>query len=133
MASQAEPWCASHVDVSTRGMDPDHRHPGQQLALHVVASEADWEKLAKDIRDKPGRGRVHIERRAKLRGQEHLPPGLLRLSVGWEHVEDLWDDLNAALTAAVPVAGASAAAASAPAATRVVRRSCGADSLAPSV
>jgi hypothetical protein len=83
--------------------------------LQVVASEADWEKLAKDIRDKPGRGRVHIERRAKLRGQEHVPPGLLRLSVGCEHVEDLWDDLNAALTAAMPVAGASAAAASAPA------------------
>jgi hypothetical protein len=30
-----------------------------------------------------------IERRAKLHGQEHVPPGLLRLSVGVEHVEDL--------------------------------------------
>jgi cystathionine gamma-synthase len=38
-----------------------------------------------------------IERRAKLPGQEHVPPGLLRLSVGIEHVEDLWDDLAAAL------------------------------------
>ena len=38
-----------------------------------------------------------IERRAKLPGQEHLPPGLLRLSVGCEHVEDLWRDLTHAL------------------------------------
>ncbi|MFI6982831.1 PLP-dependent transferase [Embleya sp. NPDC050154] len=40
-----------------------------------------------------------IERRAKLLGQEHVPPGLLRLSVGCEHVEDLWDDLTTAITA----------------------------------
>ncbi len=45
-----------------------------------------------------------IERRAKLPGQEHVPPGLLRVSVGCEHVEDLWADLAAALDAA-PGAG----------------------------
>jgi cystathionine gamma-synthase len=38
-----------------------------------------------------------IERRAAVSGQEHLPPGLLRLSAGIEHVEDLWDDLQQAL------------------------------------
>jgi cystathionine gamma-synthase len=38
-----------------------------------------------------------IERRAAIPGQHHLPPGLLRLSVGIEHVEDLWDDLSQAL------------------------------------
>ncbi len=38
-----------------------------------------------------------IERRARLPGQEHVPAGLLRLSVGCEHVEDLWSDLDAAL------------------------------------
>lgn len=38
-----------------------------------------------------------IERRAKLAGQEHVPESLLRLSVGCEHVEDLWADLDAAL------------------------------------
>jgi len=38
-----------------------------------------------------------IERRAKLPGQQHLPPGFLRLSVGCEHIEDLWDDLTSAL------------------------------------
>jgi cystathionine gamma-synthase len=41
-----------------------------------------------------------IERRAKLPGQEHLPPGFLRLSVGCEHTEDLWDDLTGALAQA---------------------------------
>ncbi len=38
-----------------------------------------------------------IERRASIPGQEHLPPGLLRLSVGIESVEDLWADLDRAL------------------------------------
>ena len=36
-------------------------------------------------------------RRSKLVGQEHVPPGLLRLSVGCEHIDDLWNDLNIAL------------------------------------
>lgn len=35
------------------------------------------------------------------RGQEHLPPALLRLSVGTEAVEDLWSDLDNALRLAV--------------------------------
>jgi cystathionine gamma-synthase len=38
-----------------------------------------------------------IERRASIPGQEHLPPTLLRLSVGIEAVEDLWRDLDRAL------------------------------------
>ena len=38
-----------------------------------------------------------IERRASVSGQEHLPPTLLRLSVGIENVEDLWTDLDRAL------------------------------------
>lgn len=38
-----------------------------------------------------------IERRAGIPGQEHLPPSLLRLSVGIENVDDLWADLDAAL------------------------------------
>jgi cystathionine gamma-synthase len=40
-----------------------------------------------------------IERRASHHGQEHLPPALLRLSVGCEDVEDLWHDLRDALAA----------------------------------
>ena len=42
-----------------------------------------------------------IERRASVPGQEHLPPTLLRLSVGIENVEDLWADLDRALRGAV--------------------------------
>jgi cystathionine gamma-synthase len=38
-----------------------------------------------------------IERRAAVPGQQHLPPTLLRLSVGCENVEDLWADLERAL------------------------------------
>ena len=34
---------------------------------------------------------------ANIPGQEHLPPTLLRLSVGIEAVEDLWADLDRAL------------------------------------
>ncbi len=34
------------------------------------------------------------ERRARIDGQTHLPPTLVRLSVGCEHVDDLWADLN---------------------------------------
>jgi cystathionine gamma-synthase len=41
-----------------------------------------------------------IERRASVPGQEHLPPALLRLSVGIEAVEDLWTDLDRALRSA---------------------------------
>jgi cystathionine gamma-synthase len=41
-----------------------------------------------------------IERRASIPGQEHLPPTLLRLSVGIEAVEDLWTDLDRALRTA---------------------------------
>ena len=38
-----------------------------------------------------------MERRSAHPGQEHIPPGLIRLSVGCEDGEDLWDDLEAAL------------------------------------
>jgi cystathionine gamma-synthase len=38
-----------------------------------------------------------IERRAAIAGQGHLPPSLLRLSVGIENVDDLWADLAQAL------------------------------------
>ena len=40
-----------------------------------------------------------MERRSVHPGQEHIPPGLIRMSVGCEDVEDLWQDLDAALRA----------------------------------
>jgi cystathionine gamma-synthase len=39
-----------------------------------------------------------IERRAAIAGQEHLPPSLLRLSVGIEDADDLWTDLDSAIS-----------------------------------
>jgi cystathionine gamma-synthase len=41
-----------------------------------------------------------MERRNAHPGQEHIPPGLIRLSVGCENVEDTWADLESALVAA---------------------------------
>ena len=40
-----------------------------------------------------------IERRGRLELEDYLPPGLLRLSVGLEHADDLWADLAQALSA----------------------------------
>jgi cystathionine gamma-synthase len=40
-----------------------------------------------------------IERRNRWSGEERVPPGLLRLSVGLEHLDDLWVDLTNALGA----------------------------------
>ena len=41
-----------------------------------------------------------IKRRAAIPGQEHLPPSLLRFSVGIEDADDLWADLDAAIRSA---------------------------------
>ena len=38
-----------------------------------------------------------MERRGEHPGQEHIPPGLIRLSTGCEDVEDLWSDLELAI------------------------------------
>ena len=46
-----------------------------------------------------------IERRARWAGDAHVAPGLLRLSVGLEHPEDLWADLSAALDRALELPG----------------------------
>ena len=43
-----------------------------------------------------------MERRAGIPGQEHLPPSLLRLSVGIENADDLWADLDSAIGASAP-------------------------------
>ncbi|MFW2333794.1 trans-sulfuration enzyme family protein [Ilumatobacter sp.] len=38
-----------------------------------------------------------VERRASLAGQQRIPPTLVRTSVGCEHIDDLWSDLDRAL------------------------------------
>ena len=42
-----------------------------------------------------------LERRQKYAGDAHVNPGLIRMSVGIEHVDDIWADLSAALAAAL--------------------------------
>ena len=42
-----------------------------------------------------------IERRGRWEGEQGLPPGLLRMSVGIEDVDDLWADLDRALGSVV--------------------------------
>jgi cystathionine gamma-synthase len=42
-----------------------------------------------------------MERRAAIPGQQHLPPSLLRISVGVEDASDLWADLDSAIRATV--------------------------------
>ncbi len=41
-----------------------------------------------------------IERRQKYAGDAHVPPGLIRMSVGIEHVDDIWHDLLTAIEGA---------------------------------
>lgn len=38
-----------------------------------------------------------FERRQKYGGESHIDPGLIRMSVGVENVEDIWNDLKKAL------------------------------------
>ena len=42
-----------------------------------------------------------IERRQKYAGDAHVPPGLIRMSVGIEHVDDIWADLQQAIDSTV--------------------------------
>ncbi|CAN7773104.1 PLP-dependent transferase [Variovorax sp. LjRoot84] len=61
-------------------------------------------KEVKLIRHATSLGAVEstMERRATIPGQGHLPPSLLRLSVGIEDADDLWDDLDSAIRSAAP-------------------------------
>jgi cystathionine gamma-synthase len=56
-------------------------------------------RAARIIRHATSLGGVEtsMERRSAHPGQEHIPPGLIRLSTGCEDLDDLWHDLDAAL------------------------------------
>lgn len=88
---------------------PTHRvaaeqlgHFGSVISFDVVgggpAADAVCERV-RVVRHATSFGAVEstMERRAVIRGQEHLPAGLLRLSVGIEALEDIWSDLDQAL------------------------------------
>ncbi len=89
-------------------------HPGHQLArrqlggfgtiisfdVHGGAAAADQVCQAVElIHHATSLGAVEstMERRGGISGQQHLPPSLLRLSVGIEDPQDLWTDLDRAL------------------------------------
>ena len=77
--------------------------PGSMMAIELATADA-ADALCSGVRlitDATSLGGVEslIERRAKYEGERSIgtPAGLVRFSVGIEDVEDLWDDLLAAL------------------------------------
>jgi cystathionine gamma-synthase len=84
----------------------DVRYPGTgAMVSFVVAGGADAaDALCAGVRilvpaTSLGGVETTIERRQKYAGDAHVPPGLLRMSVGIEDVEDLWADISANLQA----------------------------------
>ena len=79
------------------------RHPpGFMLTFRVHGGAAEADALLANLEllvDATSLGGVEttLERRNKYPAERHIPEDLLRVSVGCEHVEDLWDDLRQAL------------------------------------
>jgi cystathionine gamma-synthase len=80
------------------------RYPGQgaMVSFIVTGGATAADKLCEGVRilvpaTSLGGVETTIERRQKYAGDAHVPPGLLRMSVGIEDVEDLWSDLAANL------------------------------------
>ena len=95
------PGLASHPDhdVASRVLDGF----GAMVSFDVAGTADDADAVLARLRlithaTSLGGVESTIERRAVLAGQEHLPPTLLRLSVGCEDVDDLWADLDRALS-----------------------------------
>jgi cystathionine gamma-synthase len=75
---------------------------GSMVAFEVTGGAAAAESVAAAVRlvtaaTSLGGVETLIERRGRWSGEDALPPGLLRLSVGIEDVDDLWRDLDAAV------------------------------------
>ena len=84
----------------------DHRGFGAMISFEVSGGAAAAERVCTSVRlinaaTSLGGVESLIERRAMHAGDEAMgtPAGLLRFSVGIEHVEDLWADLAPALAA----------------------------------
>ena len=84
---------ASFMDGFGAMMSFDVAGPGERASAFVEAAQL--------INNATSLGGIEstMERRALIPGQETMPPTLIRFSVGCEHVEDLWTDLDRALTA----------------------------------
>jgi cystathionine gamma-synthase len=77
--------------------------PGFMVAVEVFGGAAAAEAVARSARlvvhaTSLGGIETTMERRARWPGEETTPASLLRLSVGCEDVDDLWRDLDHALT-----------------------------------
>ncbi len=108
---------STHAQVEVVRYPGLPQHPGHDLACRqmrgfgtvvafdVVGGAEAAEEVAARVRlataaTSLGGVETLIERRGRWAGEGGLPPGLLRLSVGIEDVEDLWHDLDAALRSA---------------------------------
>jgi cystathionine gamma-synthase len=82
------------------------RYPGFGTIVSFELADADTADRAchtvRIIRHATSLGGIEtsMERRSAHPGQEHIPPGLIRLSVGCEDLEDIWSDLSSALDSA---------------------------------
>ena len=79
--------------------------PGTMMSFDVVGGAEPAEAVCTGTRicvpsTSLGGVETQLERRGRWEGEGHLPPGLIRLSVGQEDVEDLWSDLDQALVEA---------------------------------
>ena len=112
-AGRLAEWLAADPRVETVRYPGLASHPGHTLAVQQMggfgsmisfdlrggAAAADAAcRATRLVRHASSLGAVEstMERRAANPGQEHLPPGLLRLSVGIEAWEDVRDDLDRA-------------------------------------
>lgn len=113
-AQALAPWLQQHPKVQRvryPGLpsDPGYataqrvlRGPGAMLSFELTGDAAVADRLCRRlqlIRHATSLGAVEstIERRGAIPGQTHLPPTLLRMSVGIEHLEDLQRDLDQAM------------------------------------
>jgi cystathionine gamma-synthase len=86
-----------------------HNGYGAMLSFEVAGSAAEAERVCQRVQlisHATSLGGVEslIERRARyaVDASHGVPETLLRLSVGIEHVDDLWADLDQALSGLVP-------------------------------
>jgi cystathionine gamma-synthase len=96
------PGLVSHPqhDLADRTMDG----PGTMLTFRVRGGAARADALVNTLRvlthaTSLGGVETTLERRARYPAEHYVPEDLLRVSVGCEHIDDLWNDLDHALEA----------------------------------
>jgi cystathionine gamma-synthase len=116
-AGRVADWLESHASVAKTRYPGLSNHPGHALARKqldgfgcIITFDMAGDAQTADrvcqsvrlIRHATSLGSVEstMERRAAVPGQEHLPPSLLRLSVGIESFDDLRSDLEQAFRSA---------------------------------